>query len=86
MLFPFGLTYSFEDAFSALVAMKTKSTNTMNVENDLICALSCIKPRISLLAKNKQTRALHSLLCMSGLLLKFFVFLFTSCWEYIFIS
>ena len=56
---PFGSTYLCKAAFSALVAMKTKSRNTMNVENDLICLLLYIDPQISLLAKNKQSQALH---------------------------
>ena len=58
-LLPFASIYLCEAAFSDLVAMKTKYRNIMNVENDLICALSCIKPRISLLAKNKQSQASH---------------------------
>ena len=58
-LLPFGSTYLCEPAFSTLAAMKTKSRNIMNVENDLICSLSYIEPRISLLAKNKQFQALH---------------------------
>ena len=41
-LLPFGSTYLCEADFLALVAIKTKSRNTMNVENDLICSLSCI--------------------------------------------
>ena len=55
-LLPFASTYLCEAAFSDLVAMKTKYRNTMNVENDLICALSCIKPRISLLAKTNNLK------------------------------
>ena len=43
-LLSFGSTYLCEATFSALVAMKTKSRNTMNMENDLICSLSSIKP------------------------------------------
>ena len=58
-LLPFESTYLCEAAFSALVAMKTKSRNTMNVENNLIYSLSCIEPRIYLLAKNKQSQASH---------------------------
>ena len=42
-LLPFESTYLCEAASSALAAMKTKSKNTMNVENDLICSLSCIE-------------------------------------------
>ena len=58
-LLPFGSTYLCEAAFSALVSLKTRSRNAMSVENDLICALSSIEPRISLLAKNKQTQPSH---------------------------
>ena len=58
-LLPFGSTYLCEAAFSALVSLKTRARNAMSVENDLICALSCIEPRISLLAKNKQTQPSH---------------------------
>ena len=55
----FGSTYLCEAAFSALVSLKTRARNAMSVENDLICALSCIEPRIFLLAKNKQTQPSH---------------------------
>jgi len=36
--------------------MKTKLRNKFNVEGDLIFALSCIEPRISLVSKNKQAQ------------------------------
>ena len=58
-LLPFGSTYLWEAALSALVPVKTKSRNTMTVENDLICSWSCIEAQISLLAKNKQSQATH---------------------------
>jgi len=48
MLLPFGSTYLCEAAFSALVAMKSKCRSRLNVEIDLVCTLSCIKPRISI--------------------------------------
>jgi len=35
---------------AALVAMKTKSRSRLNVEDDLICASSCVEPRISVLS------------------------------------
>ena len=50
----FGSTYLCEAAFSALLAMKTKCRNTLNVENDLICLLSCIEPQISISTCKEQ--------------------------------
>jgi len=44
---------------AALVVMKTKSRSRLNVEDDLICALSCIEPRISILSNNEQAQPLH---------------------------
>ena len=61
-LLSFGSTYLCEAAFSALVAMKAKFRNTINVENDLICSLLCIEPRISL--TNNLKFALTVALCV----------------------
>jgi len=51
----------------ALVAMETKYGNRFNVEDDLICALSCIESRISFLSNNKQVQPsvwlYHALWC-----------------------
>ena len=44
--------------------MKTKSENSMNVENDLICALLCVEARISLLAKNKLRLCTNCCVCV----------------------
>ncbi|XP_076038995.1 zinc finger BED domain-containing protein 5-like [Oratosquilla oratoria] len=41
----FGSTYMCETAFSTLVSIKTKYRNRLNVEGDLRCALSSIRPR-----------------------------------------
>jgi len=49
----------FWDREAALVAMKTKSTSRLNVENDLIYALSCVGHRISMLSNNEQTQPSH---------------------------
>jgi len=43
----------------SLVAMKTKSRSRLNVEDDLIVALSCIELRISMLSNNKQAQPSH---------------------------
>ena len=91
-LLPFASTYLCEAAFSDLVAMKTKYRNTINVENDLICALSCIKPRISLLAKNKQSQASHEQLCYKWVIIKMLFFLihidklFCVSYKYLFLA
>jgi len=37
---------------AALVAMKAKSRSRLNVENVLICALSCVEPWMSMLSNN----------------------------------
>ncbi|XP_076062511.1 zinc finger BED domain-containing protein 5-like [Oratosquilla oratoria] len=42
----FGSTYMCETAFSTFVSIKTKYRNLLNVEGDLRCALSSIRPRI----------------------------------------
>jgi len=39
--------------------MKTNSRSRLVVEDDLICTLSCSKPRISMLSNNKQALPLH---------------------------
>lgn len=56
----FGSTYLCEAAFSILVAAKTKYRNRLkNVEGDLRCALSGIRPRIQHLVAQKQCQASH---------------------------
>jgi len=47
----------------ALVAMKAKSTSRLNVENDLIYALSCVEHRKSMLSNNEQTQPSQWSLC-----------------------
>jgi len=55
----FSSTYLCESAFSALVTIKTKSRNRLNVESDLRCAISRTSPRISLLVEKKQKQRSH---------------------------
>ena len=55
----FGSTYLCETAFSTLVAIKTKYRNRLNVEGDLRCALSSIRPRIQDLVAKKQCQISH---------------------------
>ena len=54
-----GSTYLCEAAFSTLVAIKTKYRNKLEVEEDLRCALSGIKPRINELVSKKQCQVSH---------------------------
>ena len=55
-LLPFVSTYLCESGFSTLLQIKTKQRNRLEVENDLRCAISSTLPRISKLAKNKQSQ------------------------------
>ena len=56
---PFPSTCFCEAGFSTLVAVKTKSRNRLNVENDMQCALSKTAPRIKLLVEKKQCQPSH---------------------------
>ncbi|KAF2361029.1 hypothetical protein FHG87_008213 [Trinorchestia longiramus] len=58
-IFPFSSTYLCEAGFSALVVLKTKQRNQLDVENDLRCALSSFNPRISDLVRKKQQHPSH---------------------------
>ncbi|KAK3864663.1 hypothetical protein Pcinc_029666 [Petrolisthes cinctipes] len=55
----FGSMYLCETAFSTLVAIKTKYRNRLNVEDDLRCALSSIRPRIQDLVAKKRCQISH---------------------------
>ena len=59
VLVMFGSTYLCEAAFYTLVAIKTKYRNKLEVEGDLRCALSVIKPRINELVSKKQCQVSH---------------------------
>ena len=59
VLVMFRSTYLYEAAFSTLVAIKTKYRNKLEVEEDLRCALSGIKPRIKELVAKKQCQVSH---------------------------
>ncbi|CAM4667024.1 unnamed protein product [Lepidochelys kempii] len=59
ILLPFLSMYLCEKSFSSLVIIKTKQRNELDVENNLCCALSSFKPRISQLVKKMQHHPSH---------------------------
>ena len=59
VLLPFAMTYLCKSNFSALLHMKTKERNRMNVEEDMRLALSSTQPRISQLAVDVQGQPSH---------------------------
>ncbi|XP_067932789.1 protein FAM200C-like [Watersipora subatra] len=59
MLIPFASTYFCESAFSAMLTIKSKSRNRLEVEADLRCALSTTTPNIKILVSSKQTQKSH---------------------------
>ncbi|XP_045121815.1 zinc finger BED domain-containing protein 5-like [Portunus trituberculatus] len=61
VILPFSSTYLCEAGFSALVVLKTKQRNRLDVANDLRCALSSFKPRISDLVRKKQQHPSHEI-------------------------
>ncbi|XP_068233590.1 protein FAM200C-like [Palaemon carinicauda] len=58
-ILPFSSIYLCEAGFSALVVLKTKQRNRLDVENNLRCALSSFNPRISDLVRKKQQHPSH---------------------------
>lgn len=58
-LMPFPTTYLCEAGFSALVALKTKYRNKLNVESDLRLQLSSLQPDIQRLVNAKQHQPSH---------------------------
>ncbi|CAH2018880.1 unnamed protein product [Acanthoscelides obtectus] len=55
ILVPFSSTYSCETGFSALVLIKTKQRNRLEVDSDLMISLAKIEPRINQLVHNMQS-------------------------------
>ncbi|XP_026093452.1 zinc finger BED domain-containing protein 5-like [Carassius auratus] len=58
-LMPFPTTYLCEAGFSALVALKTKYRNKLNIEPDLRLQLSSLQPDIQRLVNAKQHQPSH---------------------------
>lgn len=59
LLVPFATSYLCELTFSAMVDIKTKKRNRLQLENDLIINVSKIAPRFDKLLKNKQAHSSH---------------------------
>ncbi|KAJ4941878.1 hypothetical protein JOQ06_011751 [Pogonophryne albipinna] len=59
-LMPFPTTYNCEDGFSALVGLKTKQRNRINVDCEMRLKLSSLDPDIvSLMSQHKQHHSSH---------------------------
>ncbi|XP_067949840.1 protein FAM200A-like [Watersipora subatra] len=59
MLIPFASTYLCESEFLAMLTIKSKSRNRLEVEADLRCALSTTTHNIKILVSSKQTQKSH---------------------------
>lgn len=58
-ILPFATTYLSETAFSALVAIKTKSRNRLDVHSDFRLAVTKLEPDIEFLAQELQGQSSH---------------------------
>lgn len=59
VILPFSTTYLSETAFSALVTIKTKARNRLDVHQDFRLAVTNIEPDITSLAKGMQYQGSH---------------------------
>ncbi|CAG9837657.1 unnamed protein product [Diabrotica balteata] len=59
ILVPFSSTYLCETGFSALVLIKTKQRNCLDVDSDLMIALAKTDPRINQIVQNMQSQVSH---------------------------
>ena len=59
LLIPFSTTYLCEQSFSSMVVIKTKQRNRLDLESDMILALTKVEPRIEKLMKDKQAHPSH---------------------------
>jgi hypothetical protein len=56
---PFGSRYLCEKIFSAMVVIKNKQRNCLQLESDLVPAVSNISPRIEKLMSGKKAHVFH---------------------------
>ena len=59
ILVPFSSTYLCKCSFSALLTIKSKARNRLNVQSDIRCALSATLPDIEKLVAKKQGHPSH---------------------------
>jgi len=59
VIVPFASTYLCESGFSALVHIKSKTRNQLNVEDDMRLSISKTQPRISRLVSDMQQQKSH---------------------------
>jgi len=59
VIVPFASTYLCESGFSALVHIKSKTRNQVNVEDDMRLSISKTQPRISRLVSDMQQQKSH---------------------------
>ena len=64
VLLPFASTYLCESGFSALLQIKPKARNRLDVQHGMRLALTQTKPRISKLVTQMQPQSSHSLLIL----------------------
>ena len=58
-LIQFPSTYYCEVGISAMVSIKTKYRNMLEIDDDMRCCLSCIQPRFARLVAKKQYQPSH---------------------------
>jgi hypothetical protein len=58
-LLPVGSTYLCEKTFSAMAVIKSKQRNCLQLESDLVLAVSNVSPRIEKLMSRKKAHVSH---------------------------
>ena len=74
LLMPYPSSYLCEHSFSTMVVMKTKYRNRLELESDMIVALSSTEPRIKKLVTGKQAQPSHWLLYDTNLRMTLSIF------------
>ena len=58
-LIQFPTTYYCEAGVSAIVSIKTKYRNMLQIDDDMLCCLSCTQPRFARLVAKRQYQPSH---------------------------